>query len=92
MAASTGILLTAGAVTFGNEWIHNPKHPNWKIPVATLTISVIFAGIEHIPGAEPFAVGVAAIALIGTLLGSFTPGVPSPAQQILSFMGYGGGK
>lgn len=90
MAASTGILLTAGAVTFGNEWLHNPAHPNWKIPVATLAVSVIFAGVEHIPGAAPFAVGVAVIALTGTLLGSFTPGVPSPAAQILAFMGYKG--
>jgi len=89
MAASTGILLTAGAITFGNEWVHNPRHPNWKIPVATLAISVIFAGIEHIPGAAPFAVGVAAIALAGTLLGSFTPGVPSPASQLISFINGG---
>jgi len=92
MAASTGLLLTAGAVTFGNEWIHNPSKPNWKIPVATLAISVVFAGIEKIPGGQPFAVGVAAIALVGSLLGSFTPGVPSPAFQILDFMGYGGTK
>ncbi len=91
MAASTGILLTAGAITFGNEWVHNPRHPNWKIPVATLAVSVIFAGIEKIPGAAPFAVGVAAIGLVGTLLGSFTPGVPSPAQQLISFIN-GGGK
>ena len=90
MAASTGLRLTAGAVTFGNEWIHNPTKPNWKIPIATLAVSVVFAGIEQIPGAAPFAVGIAAIALVGTLLGSFTPGVPSPAQQILQFMGYGG--
>lgn len=89
MAASTGLLLTAGAVTFGNEWIHNPTKPNWKIPVATLAISVIFAGIEQIPGAAPFATGVAAIALVGCLLGSFTPGVPSPASQIVSFINGG---
>jgi hypothetical protein len=91
MAASTALLLTAGAITFGNEWVHNPKHPNWRIPVATLAISVVFAGIERIPGAAPFAVGVAAIALVGTLLGSFTPGIPSPAQQLLGFIN-GGGK
>lgn len=90
MAASTPLLLAAGTITFGNEWLHNPSHPNWKIPVATLAVSVVFAGIEAIPGATPFAVGVAAIALVGCVLGSFTPGVPSPAQQILSFMGYGG--
>ena len=92
MAQSTGIILTAGAITFGNEWVHSPAHPNWKIPIATLATAVIFSGIEKIPGAEPFAVGVAVIALIGTLLGSFTPGVPSPAQQLLAFMGYGGKK
>lgn len=89
MAASTGILLTAGAITFGNEWVHDPKHPNWRVPVATLAVSVIFAGIEKIPGAAPFAVGVAAIALVGTLLGSFTPGVPSPAVQLISFINGG---
>lgn len=89
-ARSTPILLAAGAITFGNEWIHNPAKPNWKIPVATLTISVIFAAGSKIPGAEPFFLGVSVIALTGVLLGSFTPGVPSPAQQILDFMGYGG--
>jgi len=56
--------------------------------VATLAAAVIFSGIEKIPAGEPFAVGVAVIALVGVVLGSFTPGVPSPAQQILSFMGY----
>lgn len=94
MAKSTGILLAAGGITFGNEWVHHPSAPNWRIPVATAALAIIFAGIEKIPGGEPFAVGVAVIALAGTLLGGVTPGVPSPAQQILDFMGYGqkGGK
>lgn len=92
MAQSTGIILTAGAIAFGNEWIHSPTHPNWKMAIATFGTAIIFSGIEKIPGAAPFAIGVAAIALIGVLLGSFTPGVPSPAQQILDFMGYGGKK
>lgn len=89
MAKSTGILLAAGAVTFGNEWVHNPTKPNWKIPIATVAAAVIFAGIENIPGGAPFAIGVAAIALIGTLLGGVTPGVPSPAAQLLSFINGG---
>lgn len=92
MAASTGILLTAGAISFGNEWVHNPAHPNWKIPVATLVAAVMFAGLEHVPAGEPFAVGVASIVLVGALIGTFTPGVPSPAQQLLSYMGFGGKK
>ena len=60
--------------------------------IATFGTAVVFAGIEKIPGAAPFAVGVAVIALVGVLLGNFTPGVPSPAQQILDFMGYGAKK
>lgn len=84
MAASTGILLTAGAITFGNEWVHG--HVNWRIPVATLGAAVIFAGMERVPGGQPFAVGVATIALIGVLVGGVTPGVPSPAAQLLAFV------
>lgn len=84
MAQSTGIILTAGAITFGNEWVHG--HVNWRIPIATAGAAVIFAGMEQIPGAAPFAVGIAVIALIGTLLGGITPGVPSPAVQLLDFI------
>lgn len=90
MARSTGIILTAGAITFGlgNEWIHNK--PNWKVPIATLGAAVIFAGLEKV--SEPAAVGIAVIALITTLIGGVTPGVPSPAVQILAAMGYGGNR
>lgn len=84
MAASTGILLTAGAITFGNEWVHG--HLNWRIPVATLGAAVIFAGMERVPGGQPFAVGVSVIVLIGVLAGGVTPGVPSPAAQLLAFV------
>lgn len=89
MAASTGILLAMGGISAGNEWLHDHADAAVKISVATLAVSVIFAGIEQLPGGRPFAVGVATIALIGSLLGGFTPGVPSPAAQILDFMGYG---
>lgn len=88
MAASTGILLTVGALSGGNEWLHGHSDAAAKIGVATLGTAIVFAGIEKIPGAAPFAVGVSVIALITVLFGSITPGVPSPAQQILSFMGY----
>lgn len=79
MAKSTGIILTAGAITFGNEWIHHKL--NWKIPVATMGAAVIFAGLEKL--SEPAAVGLAFIALVTTIIGGVTPGVPSPAVQIL---------
>lgn len=88
MAASTGVLLVMGAVGAGNEWLNGHGDAAVKISVATLGTAVIFAGIERLPGGAPFAVGVATIALVGVLFGSFTPGVPSPASQILTFMGY----
>ncbi len=85
MAASTGLLLTMGAIGAGNEWLHGHGDAAVKIGVATLAVSVVFAGIERLPAGRPFAVGVAAIALVGSLVGSFTPGVPSPAVQLLDF-------
>lgn len=86
MAASTGLILTAGTITFGNEWLHG--HLNWKVPVATIGAAVVFAGLEKV--SQPAAVGLAVIALVTTLIGGITPGVPSPAVQILDVLGYGG--
>jgi len=84
MAKSTGIVLAAGAITTGNEWIHHKF--NWKVPIATLGAAIIFSGLEKI--SEPAAVGIAAIALITVLVGGVTPGVPSPVAQIVQAMGY----
>jgi hypothetical protein len=92
MAASTGILLAMGGIGAGNEFLHSHPDAAIKISVATVATVVVFAGIEQIPGGKPFAVGVAAIALVSVLLGGITPGVPSPAAQILDFMGYGSKK
>ncbi len=92
MAASTGILLAMGGIGAGNEWLHGHTDSAVKIGVATLAVSVVFAGIEQIPGGRPFAIGVAAIALVGVLVGNITPGVPSPATQLLDFINSGGTK
>lgn len=86
MAASTGILLAVGGIAAGNEWLHQRQDAAVKITVATLAASVVFAGLEQLPGGRPFAVGVASIALVSVLLGAVTPGVPSPAQQILDYI------
>lgn len=86
MAASTGILLAMGGIGAGNEWLHGHGDAAVKISVATLAVSVVFAGIEEVPGAQPFAVGLATIALVGVVFGSFTPGVPSPAAQIIDYI------
>ena len=88
MADSTGIILAAGGITAGNEWLHHGTAGTvFRIGIATAGAAVILAGIEHIPdGGREAAVGIAVIALIGTLLGGLTPGVPSPAAQILDFV------
>jgi hypothetical protein len=86
MAASTGILLAMGGIGAGNEWLHGHSDAAVKISVATLAVSVVFAGFEQVPGGQPFAVGVATIALVGVIFGSFTPGVPSPAAQIITYI------
>lgn len=85
MAKSTGIILATGAITTGNEFIHNKF--NFRVPIATIGAAIIFAGLEKV--SEPAAVGIATIALITVLVGGVTPGVPSPVSQIVSFMGYG---
>lgn len=67
MAKSTGIVLTAGAISFGNDWWHS-QTLNFRIPVATLAVALIFSGIDRI---EPkAATGLAWIMLITVL---FTP-------------------
>lgn len=84
MAASTGIILTAGVITFGNDWLQLGK-PNWRIAVATLGTAVVFAGIEKLD--EQAAVGLAVIVMITVLIGGVTPGVKSPAAEVLSLLG-----
>jgi hypothetical protein len=87
MAKSTGIILAAGSITLGNEWIHKAPTPTLvRIGLATAGATVLFAGLEHIPGGEPAAVGIAVIALIAVLAGGITPGVPSPAVQLLEYI------
>lgn len=85
MAQSTGIILTAGTITFANEWFQKGT-PNWRVPVATLAAAFMFAGIEKV--SAPLAVGIASIAMITVLLGGVTPGVKSPAQELLIALGY----
>lgn len=83
MAASTGLILSAGVITFGNEWIQTKK-PNWRIPMATLGSAAVFAGLERLD--ERAAVGLAAIVMITVLIGGVDPHVRSPAQEVLSLL------
>jgi hypothetical protein len=74
MAKSTGIVLAAGGISFANDWIEKvaqPKAnetptPNLRIPVATLAVALVFAGIEQLN--ERAAVGLSWIMLITVLV------------------------
>jgi len=65
MAKSTGIVLTAGGISFANEW-YNDKTPNFRIAVATLGVALLFDGIEKI--SEGAAIGLSTIMLITVLV------------------------
>lgn len=65
MAQSTGIILLAGSVSFGNEWLQTST-PNFRIPVATLMSALFLNGVEKIyPKA---AIGLGTIVLITVLV------------------------
>lgn len=82
MAKSTGIVLTATAISFTNEWVHT-NTPNLRIGVAGLGVALLFDGLEKIN--EPAAVGLATIMLITVLL---TPiNGKSPADTVLELLG-----
>lgn len=81
MSQSTGIMLFAGTISFGNEWIQTGK-PNWRIPVATLVAGVFLNGVERI---QPKAgVGLAVIVLITVLATPFKG--KSPLQEAVSVL------
>lgn len=89
MAESTGLILTAGVIAFGNDWVQTGK-PKFRMAVATLGAAVVFSGLEKLD--EQAAVGLAVIVLITVILGGVTPGVKPPAQEILTLIASGKGK
>lgn len=84
MAASTGLVLTAGAITFTNEWIQGGG-PNWRVAIATLGSALVFSGLEKLD--EEAAVGLAVIVMITVLIGGVNPKYKSPAQEVLGLIG-----
>jgi len=94
MGASTGIILTAGAITLANEAVFAPIASggkitdkfNWRIVPATAGAALVLAGLEHI--SPQFAVGVAWIALI-TVLFTNLGKAGAPAANAAKALGYG---
>lgn len=70
MATSTAtvIILTAGTITFANDW-YQTKQVNWKIPLATILAGVVFDGLAHVN--DHAASGLAVIVMIGALTTKF---------------------
>jgi hypothetical protein len=81
MAKSTGISLTATAISFGNEWVSS-NTPNFRILIAGLGVTVIFAGIERLD--ENTAVGLSVLFLLAVLLTRING--KSPAETIVELL------
>jgi hypothetical protein len=76
VAKSTGLILTATAISGTNEWLQTKQVP-WRIGLAGLAAALLFDGMEHIY--EPLAVGMSVVVFVTVM---FTPfnGV-SPAEE-----------
>jgi hypothetical protein len=77
---ATGIILTAGTMTFANEWYQTGK-VNWRVPVATLIGAAVFDALAHIDSKA--AVGLSIIVLMGAATTKF--GGKSAVDTIASF-------
>lgn len=88
MAASTGPILAAGAITLGNEVILHNQPVNWRVPIATGIAAGLLALLEKAtPG---IAVGLAWLALLTLLIARTDPKVKSPAESLLDWWNQGG--
>jgi hypothetical protein len=65
---ATGIIVTAGSITFVNEW-YQTGTVNWRVPVATVLAAGIFDGLAHIDSKA--AVGLSIVVLLGALTTEF---------------------
>jgi energy-converting hydrogenase Eha subunit B len=87
MAKSTGIILTAGALTIGNEFVQKPGSIGtlFRPAMAFLGIALVFSGLEKLD--EDAAVGLAVIVMITVLFGGVNHAYKSPAAEVLSLIG-----
>jgi Na+-translocating ferredoxin:NAD+ oxidoreductase RnfD subunit len=67
-STATGIVLTAGTITFANEW-YQTHQLNLRVPVATLLAAAIFDGLAHIDNKA--AVSLSVIVLLGAVTTRF---------------------
>lgn len=77
MAKSTGIVLTATTISFGNEWVQT-NQLNFRVLVAGSALGLLFAGVESLN--EKAGVGLSVLMLITVLITPFNG--KSPAQTL----------
>jgi hypothetical protein len=65
MSAASGIIITAGTITFVNEW-WQARQTEWRIPVATIITAALMEGLASIDSGA--ATGLAIIVLTGALV------------------------
>jgi hypothetical protein len=81
MARSTGIVLTATAVTFANDWyVTSPHVPNFRVIVAGLVAALGTAAVERV--SPNLGVGLASILLVTTVLAPVSA-TQTPMQSLL---------
>ena len=57
MEFGTGLVLTAGTMTFANEW-YQTKQVNWRVPIATLLLAGVMEFIGKLDSKISNALGV----------------------------------
>lgn len=65
---ATGIILVAGTLTWGNEWLQTNK-VSWRVPVATLLAAGIIDMVSKID--DRAGIGVALMVFIGAVTAPF---------------------
>jgi hypothetical protein len=81
MSTPTNIVLGAGALTFGNEWIQTGS-PNWRMPIGTLGAMLVTAGVTKV--SPPAGTAFAVIVLIAAVTVRFNG--KSVAEEALSVL------
>jgi hypothetical protein len=79
--ADTGmkLVLLAGTLTFGNEWLQTHE-VNWRVPVATVLAAAAVAGVGKVSSGGATSLGAMAL-----IVAAATPlNGKSPIQQISS--------
>jgi hypothetical protein len=87
MAQSTGLILTAGTIAGGNNWLQTGQIP-WRIGISTLVLSWVIGGVEKVSkqGAMAVSVTILITALVTPFHGK------SPIAEFASVVGSGNTK